>query len=56
MGDVAERAAQDRGRSERADELRRPVADRRGQGKWRVSANEKVTAGLKCAPEMWPTA
>jgi hypothetical protein len=28
----------------------------RGQGKWRLSANAKLKAGLKCAPEMCPTA
>ena len=25
-------------------------------GKWRVSAKPNDTAGLKCAPETWPSA
>jgi hypothetical protein len=31
-------------------------ANVRDQGKWRLSAKAKLTAGLKCAPEMCPTA
>ena len=57
VGDVAERGAQQRRSRERAGELRAPSsASARGHGKWRVSAKAKVTAGLKWAPEMWPTA
>ena len=35
-----------------------PLSRRRhdSHGKWRVSANAKETAGLRCAPETWPTA
>ena len=56
-GDVAEQGAQEEGREDGARELGRPVAEGAWPGKVAlVSAKAKVTAPLKCAPEMCPTA
>lgn len=56
MGDVPERAAQDRGGGNRADELGEPVAGGAPPGEVAAEGEAKVTAALKWAPEMCPTA
>ena len=56
VGDVAERAAEERGGGERADELSRPVAEDARPGEVAADRERGVTAGSKWAPEMCPTA